>query len=141
MQDTKLEHWFRDSTPDTIVSDGEGFPLGQVIARVLRSKTYKYLRLKPDSSTEVTKDASLRVLIAAANGNGFVNDAANGAAKNLKYKPFYDDGDIPTGQNLTHHLRTTLTRERSSTTRTRSRPLASDRTTRDQAGIWRDSRC
>lgn len=72
-----------------------------MIARELRSKTFKYLRLKRDSSTEVTKDAALRVLIAAANGNGFVNDVA----KNLKDKPFYDDGDIPTGQNLTHHLR------------------------------------
>jgi hypothetical protein len=101
LQDTRLEHWFRDPTPDTIVTDGEGFPPVQVIARELRSKTFKYLRLKRDSSTEVTKDAALRVLIAAANGNGFVNDAA----KNLKYKPFYDDGDIPTGQNLTHHLR------------------------------------
>ncbi|WP_238593376.1 transposase [Natronobacterium lacisalsi] len=101
LQDTKLEHWFRDPTPDTIVTDGEGFPPVQVIARELRSKTFKYLRLKRDSSTEVTKDAALRVLIAAANGNGFVNDAA----KNLKYKGFYDDGDIPTGQNLTHHLR------------------------------------
>ncbi|MFN1126843.1 transposase [Halobacterium salinarum] len=101
MQGTKLEHWFRGPTPDTIATDGEGFPPVQVIARELRSKTFKYLRLKRDDSTEVTKDPSLRVLIAAANGNGFVNDAA----KNLKYKPFYDDGDIPTGQNLTHHLR------------------------------------
>ena len=101
LQDTKLEHWFRDPTPDTIVTDGEGFPPVQVIARELRSKTFKYIRLKRDDSTEVTKDAALRILIAAANGNGFVNDAA----KNLKYKPFYDDGDIPTGQNLTHHLR------------------------------------
>ena len=76
LQDTKLEHWFRDPIPDTIVTDGEGFPPVQVIAREPRSKTFKYLRLKRDSSTEVTKDASLRVLIAAANGNGFVNDAA-----------------------------------------------------------------
>jgi hypothetical protein len=96
-----FENWVRPPTPDTIVTDGEGFPPVQVIARELRSKTFKYIRLKRDDSTEVTKDAALRVLIAAANGNRFVNDAA----KNLKYKPFYDDGDIPTGQNLTHHLR------------------------------------
>lgn len=49
----------------------------------------------------MTKDASFRVLIAAANSGGFVNDAA----KNLDLKPWYDDGDIPTGQNLTHHIR------------------------------------
>ena len=100
-EDTAFEGWMRSPTPDAVVTDGEGFPPVQVIARELRSKTFKYLRLKRDSSTEVTKDAALRVLIAAANGNGFVNDAA----KNLKYKPLYDDGDIPTGQNLTHHLR------------------------------------
>lgn len=91
----------RPPTPETVVTDGEGFPPVQVIARDLRSKTFKYIRLKRDDSTEVTKDAALRALIAAANGNEFVNDAA----KNLKYKPFYDDGDILTGQNLTHHLR------------------------------------
>jgi hypothetical protein len=95
-----FENWVRPPTPDTIVTDGEGFPPVQVIARELRSKTFKYIRLKRDDSTEVTKDAALRVLIAAPNGNGFVNDAA----KNLKYKPFYDDGEIPTGQNLTYHL-------------------------------------
>ncbi|WP_353635502.1 transposase (plasmid) [Halobacterium sp. NMX12-1] len=72
-----------------------------MVTRELRSKTFKYIRLKRDSSTEVTKDASLRVLIAAANSGKFVNEAAN----NLKYKPFYDDGDIPSGQNLTYHLR------------------------------------
>ncbi|MCF2208238.1 hypothetical protein KVP02_11320, partial [Halobacterium salinarum] len=88
LQGTKLEHWFRGPTPDTIATDGEGFPPVQVIARELRSKTFKYLRLKRDDSTEVTKDPSLRVLIAAANSGKFVNDAA----KNLKYKPFYDDG-------------------------------------------------
>jgi hypothetical protein len=82
LQDTKLEHWSCDPTPDTIVTDGEGFPPVQVIARELRSKTSKYLRLKRDDSIRVMMDAALRILIAAANGNGFVNDAV----KNLKYK-------------------------------------------------------
>ena len=91
----------REPTPDTIVTDGEGFPSVQVIAQELRSKTFKYLRLDRDNSIEVTKDASFRVLIAAANSGGFVNDAA----KNLDLKPWYDDGDIPTGQNLTFHIR------------------------------------
>lgn len=76
LQDTKLEHWFRDPTPDTIVTDCEGFHPVQMIARELRSKTFKYIRLKRDSSTEVTKAASLRVLIAAANSGKFVNEAA-----------------------------------------------------------------
>lgn len=62
LQDTKLEHWFRDPTPDTIVTDGEGFSPVQVVARELRSKTFKYIRLKRDSSTEVTKDASLKLV-------------------------------------------------------------------------------
>lgn len=26
LQDTDIEHWFREPTPDTIVTDGEGFP-------------------------------------------------------------------------------------------------------------------
>lgn len=72
-----------------------------MIARELRSKTFNYLRLKRDSGTEVTKDASLRVLIAAANSGKSVNETAN----NLKYKPFYGEDDIPSGQNLTYHLR------------------------------------
>lgn len=100
-QGTKYEDWVRPPTPETVTTDGEGFPPVQVIARELRTQTFKYLRFNRDSSIEVTKDAALRVLIAAANSGQFVNDAA----KNLKYKHFYEDGDIPTGQTLTHHLR------------------------------------
>lgn len=101
LQGGRYESWVRDPTPDTIVSDGEGFPPAQVIGRELREKTFKYIRLNRDDSIEVTKDAALRALIAAANGNKF----ANQAAESLKYKGFYDEGDILTGQNLTFHLR------------------------------------
>jgi len=40
-------------------------------------------------------------LVATANGNAFVNDAA----KNLNLKPWYDGSEIPTGQTLIHHIR------------------------------------
>jgi hypothetical protein len=98
---TKFEEWVRERTPETIAPDGEGVPPVQTIVRELRSKTFKYIRLKRDDSIEASKDAALRVLVAAANGNGFVNDAA----KNLDLKPWYDGTEIPTGQTLNIHIR------------------------------------
>lgn len=86
--------------PETI-SDGEGVPPVQTLARELRAKTFPYIRLKRDASTEVSKDAALRVLVAAANRNGFINDAAN----NLDLKPWYDGSEVPTGQTLIYHIR------------------------------------
>lgn len=95
-QDTRYEDWVREPTPDTISPDGEGVPPVQTIVRELRSKSFPYIRLDRDSSTEVSKDAALRVLVAAANGNEFVNDAA----ENLDLKPWYDGSEVPTGQTL-----------------------------------------
>lgn len=100
-QDTPFEEWVRDPTPETIAPDGEGMPPVQVIVRELRSKTFKYIRLQRDESTNVSKDAAMRVLVAAANGNGFVNDAA----ENLDLKPWYDGDEVPTGQTLIYHIR------------------------------------
>ena len=100
-QDTRFEDWVREPTPDTIAPDGEGVPPIQTLVRELRSETFKYIRLKRDASTEVSKDAAMRVLVTAANGNEFVNDAA----KNLELKPWYDGSEIPRGQTLLHHIR------------------------------------
>ncbi|ELZ96569.1 transposase [Haloferax sulfurifontis] len=100
-QDTKYEDWVRNPTPDTIAPDGEGVPPVQTLVRELRSETFKYIRLKRDASTSVSKDAAMRVLVAAANGNAFVNDAA----ENLDLKPWYDGSEIPTGQTLIYHIR------------------------------------
>lgn len=98
---TEFEEWVREPTPETVAPDGEGVPPVQTIVRDLRSKTFKYIRLKRDNSVEVSKDAAMRVLVAAANSNEFVNDAA----KNLNLKPWYDGGEIPTGQTLNIHIR------------------------------------
>lgn len=65
-EDTKFESLVREPTPDTIAPDGEGMPPVQTLARELRADTFKYIRLKRDSSTEVSKDAAMRVLVAAA---------------------------------------------------------------------------
>ena len=100
-QDTRHEDWVREPTPETIAPDGEGVPPVQTLVRELRAKTFPYLRLKRDDSTEVSKDAALRVLVAAANGNAFINDAA----KNLDLKPWYDGDEVPTGQTLIYHIR------------------------------------
>lgn len=100
-QDTPHEAWVREPTPDTISPDGEGIPPVQVLVRELRSDTFPYIRLKRDDSVEVSKDAALRVLVAAANGGEFVNDAA----KNLDLKQFYDGDEVPTGQTLLYHIR------------------------------------
>lgn len=100
-QETKYEDWVRNPTPDTIAPDGEGVPPVQTLARELRSETFQFIRLKRDASTEVSKDAAMRVLVAAANGNAFVNDAA----KNLDLKPWYDGSEVPTGQTLIYHIR------------------------------------
>lgn len=100
-QGTQYEDWVREPTPETIAPDGEGVPPVQTLVRELRSETFKYIRLKRDGSIEASKDGSMRVLVAAANGNEFVNDAA----KNLNLKPWYDGSEIPTGQTLIHHIR------------------------------------
>jgi len=100
-QGTKFEDWVREPTPETISPDGEGVPPVQNITRELRSETFKYIRLKRDDSIEVTKDAALRVLVAAANGNDFANDAAD----NLDLKSWYDGDDIMTGQTLNIHIK------------------------------------
>ena len=91
----------RNPTPETIAPDGEGVPPVQTLVRELRAKTFPYIRLKRDDSTEVSKDAALRVLVTAANGNEFINDAA----KNLDLKPWYDGTEVPTGQTLIYHIR------------------------------------
>ena len=100
-QDTPYEEWVRNPTPETIAPDGEGVPPVQTLVRELRAKTFPYIRLKRDDSTEVSKDAALRVLVTAANGNEFINDAA----KNLDLKPWYDGSEVPTGQTLIYHIR------------------------------------
>jgi len=100
-QDTKYEDWVREPTPDTVAPDGEGVPPVQTLARELRSKTFPYIRLDRDASTEVSKDAMLRVLVTAANGNAFINDAA----ENLDLKPWYDGSEVPKGQTIIHHIR------------------------------------
>jgi FOG: Transposase and inactivated derivatives len=56
--------------------------------------------LKRDDSTSVSKDAAMRVLVAAANKNQFVNDAA----KNLDLKEWYDGDEVPTGKTLNYHI-------------------------------------
>jgi hypothetical protein len=99
-EDTKYESLVREPTPDTIAPDGKGIPPVQTLARELRGETFKYIRMKRDSSTEVSKDAAMRVLVAAANGNEFVNDAA----QNLDLKPWYDGNEVPTGQTLLYHI-------------------------------------
>ena len=101
LQDTQYEDWFRPPTPETIAPDGEGVPPVQTLARELRSQTFKYIRLKRDASSRVSKDAALRVLVVAANGNAFINDAA----ENLDLKPWYDGSEVPKGQTLIYHIR------------------------------------
>jgi hypothetical protein len=99
-QGTQFEDWVREPTPDTVAPDGQGVPPVQRLVRELRSETFKAIQLKRDSSIQVSKDAALRVLVTAANGNAFVTDAA----KNLTLKPWYDGSEIPTGQTLRFHL-------------------------------------
>jgi len=100
-QGRPYEEWVRQPTPDTVAPDGEGVPPEQRIARELRSETFKYIRLKRDESISVTKDAALRALVAAGNGNAFVNNAA----ENLIYKDWYDGSDIMTGEALNYNIR------------------------------------
>lgn len=100
-QDTPYEDWVREPTPETVAPDGEGIPPVQTLARELRSETFPYIRFDRDDSVEVSKDAALRVLVAAANGNGFPNDAA----ENLNLKPWYDGDEIPSASTLNYHIR------------------------------------
>lgn len=100
-QETPYAEWVREPTPETIAPDGEGVPPVQTLARELRSESFQYIRFKRDKSVRVTKDSALRVLVAAANGNAFANDAA----KNLDLKPWYTGREIPTGEGLNAHIR------------------------------------
>ncbi len=99
-QDTRFEDWVRDPLPETISPDGDGTPPVQTLAQQLRAETFQYIRLKRYKSTKVSKDAAMRVLVAAANKNQFVNDAA----KNLDLKEWYDGDEVPTGKTLNYHI-------------------------------------
>jgi len=100
-QETKFENWVRDPIPETIAPDGEGIPPVQTQARLLRNRTFPFLQLDRDESVEYSKDALYRLLVTAANGAQFVNDAA----KNLDLKSFYDGSEVPTRQILEFHIR------------------------------------
>jgi hypothetical protein len=101
LEKTGLSDLVREPTPETVAPDGEGIPPVQTLARELRHETFPYIDLNRDESVEVSKDAALRVLVAAANGNAFTNDAA----ENLNLKPWYDGSEIPSGSTLNYHLR------------------------------------
>jgi len=100
-QDTRYEDWVREPTPETVAPDGEGIPPVQTLVRELRAETFPYINFDRDDSVEVSKDAALRVLVAAANGNAFPNDAA----ENLNLKPWYDGDEIPSASTLNFHIR------------------------------------